>query len=59
MKRDPEAVLKRRKFIKEYFKRRKLETPKISLKEISVELSDWYVFISPKTIIKEYHLKCD
>jgi len=55
MKRDPEAVLKRRKFIKEYFERRKLETPGISLKEISIELSDWFLFICPETIIKEYH----
>ena len=55
MNRDPEAVLNRRNFIKRYFQRRKAETPGISIKEISVELSDWYLFISTQTIIKEYH----
>jgi len=54
MKRNQDAILKRRVFIKKYFKRRKLETPGISIKEISVELSDWYLFISAQTIIKEY-----
>jgi len=57
MNRNPEAVLNRRSFIKRYFQRRKAEVPGISLKEISVELSDWYLFISTQTIIKEYH--CD
>ena len=55
MNRNKDAIIKRRNFIKEYFERRKLETHGISLKEISVELSDWHLFISTQTIMKEYH----
>jgi hypothetical protein len=54
MNRDKDSIMNRRAFIKEYFGMRKKQNPKITLKEISIELSDWYLFMSPKYIRNEY-----
>jgi len=55
MNRDKKLIAKRRDFVKEFFIKKKKENPKITLKEIAIELENWYLFVSTKTIINDYH----
>jgi len=55
MKRNLKLIKARTQFIKDYFKQRKEENPDISIKEISIELSDWYLFITPRSILTAYY----
>ena len=57
MNRDKELITKRRNFVKEFFNKIKGENPKITIKEIAQELADWYLFVSVKTIRRDYHYK--